>query len=195
MPPQRTRSDKPGRTQRRPADVRRRPRAARNGHRGAVFWLTALPGAGKSTIAYATDKRLYDVGMRAAVLDGGNMRLGLCADLGFSIGDRHENVRRIAKAAALLPDQRIIVLAALVSPTRAARELARQRISPADCFEVYSDCPLPVCQRRDPKGLMRRRSAARWPNSPMCRRRTSRRPRRRSRSIPRATRRTIRPTR
>ncbi|CAN7476080.1 adenylyl-sulfate kinase [Caballeronia sp. LjRoot34] len=106
--------------------VTRASREARNHHRGAVVWLTGLPGSGKSTIADATERNLYALGMQTALLDGDNVRLGLCADLGFSEADRNENVRRVAETAKLFIECGIVVIVALVSPIRETREQIKQ---------------------------------------------------------------------
>lgn len=128
-------------------------RSRRNGHRGAVVWLTGLPGSGKSTLAFSAELQLHAQGFQTAVLDGDNLRHGLCADLGFSLDDRRENMRRVGEVARLFAAQGSVVFVALVSPLRAAREAVRERLPPGDFIEVHCDCPLPVCQQRDPKGL------------------------------------------
>ncbi len=125
----------------------------KNGHRGAVVWLTGLPGSGKSTIAHAAEEKLHQLGIRTAVLDGDNIRHGLCADLGFSISDRNENIRRVGEVARLFLEQGIVVLVALVSPIREARDRIRLSLPAEDFIEVYCNCPLPVCKERDPKGM------------------------------------------
>jgi adenylylsulfate kinase len=135
-----------------PVAVARAQHELRNGHRGAVIWLTGLPGSGKSTIAQATERTLYNLGLQTVTLDGDNMRLGLCADLGFSDSDRNENVRRVAETARLFLDQGFVVIVALVSPDRRTRERIKQTISPEDFLEIYCSCPPSVCQQRDPKG-------------------------------------------
>ncbi|MFK4444473.1 adenylylsulfate kinase [Caballeronia udeis] len=137
---------------RQPTAVTRLQREQKNGHRGAVVWLTGLPGSGKSTIAQTTEGILYDLGFQTVTLDGDNIRLGLCADLGFSDADRNENVRRVAETAKLFLDQGFVVIVALVSPVRQAREQIKQLIPPDDFLEIYCSCPLSVCQKRDPKG-------------------------------------------
>jgi adenylylsulfate kinase len=132
--------------------ITRTNREARNGHRGAVVWLTGMPGSGKSTIADATERNLYALGIQTAVLDGDNVRLGLCADLGFSNADRNENVRRVAETAKLFIECGIVVIVALVSPIRETRERIKQLINPDDFLEIYCRCPSLICQQRDPKG-------------------------------------------
>ncbi|MGV7241904.1 adenylyl-sulfate kinase [Caballeronia sp. M23-90] len=135
-----------------PSAVTRLDCERKNGHRGAVVWLTGLPGSGKSTIAQTTEKILYDLGFQTVTLDGDNIRLGLCADLGFSEVDRNENVRRVVETAKLFLDRGFIVIVALVSPVRQSREKIKQVISPDDFLEIYCNCPLEVCEQRDPKG-------------------------------------------
>ena len=128
-------------------------REARNGHRAAVVWLTGLSGAGKSTIARRLEQRLFRQGVQSCVLDGDNLRHGLCGDLGFSVEDRRENVRRVAHAARLLLDAGHVVICALISPLAEDRAAARRLIPTGRFVEVYVRCSLQECRRRDPKGL------------------------------------------
>lgn len=128
-------------------------RATVLGQRGAVVWLTGLSGAGKSTIAFAVERALTDAGFAAFVLDGDNVRHGLCADLGFSAADRDENIRRVGEVAALMAEAGIIVIASFISPFREGRRKARLAASAGHFFEVFLDTPLSVCEGRDPKGL------------------------------------------
>jgi adenylylsulfate kinase len=132
--------------------ITRASREARNGHRGAVVWLTGMPGSGKSTIANATERKLNALGMQTALLDGDNIRLGLCADLGFSAADRNENVRRVAETAKLFIECGVVVIVALVSPIRETREHIKQLLNPDDFLEIYCRCPSLICAERDPKG-------------------------------------------
>src|SRR5690348_17208185 len=106
-------------------------REAALGQRAMTLWLTGLPGSGKSTLAMALDERLFASGRASFVLDGDNLRHGLCGDLGFSSEDRHENIRRVAEVAALLNEAGLIVIAAFISPYRADREMARRIIGNA----------------------------------------------------------------
>ncbi len=129
------------------------------GQRGAVVWLTGLSGAGKSTIAARVDQALHARGRHTYILDGDNLRFGLCADLGFSAADRAENVRRLGEAARLLQDAGIIVLVAAISPYRGDRDRVRGRIAAGRFLEVFLDVPIEVCEARDPKGLYRRARA------------------------------------
>lgn len=124
-----------------------------NGHRGAVLWFTGLSGSGKSTLSKAMDKRLHDLGIRTYLLDGDNLRQGLNSDLGFSKADRMENIRRVAEVAKLFLETGMIVLAAFISPYRRDRQLAREIIGTENFLEIYVQCSLQECERRDPKGL------------------------------------------
>jgi len=137
------------------ATVTRARRERANGHRSAVLWFTGLSGAGKSTIAHATEERLHQLGCRTYVLDGDNVRHGLCGDLGFSIEDRHENIRRIGEMAKLFADAGIVTLTAFISPLRADRDRVR-RLAGNDFIEVYCRCPIEVCEARDVKGLYKK---------------------------------------
>ncbi|MXV45238.1 adenylyl-sulfate kinase [Saccharibacter sp. 17.LH.SD] len=127
-------------------------RAALHGHESAVFWMTGLPGSGKSTIARGVEERLIADGYAVTVLDGDTLRSGLCQDLGFSPEDRRENIRRAAHVAKILSESGQIVLVALVSPLREDRKLARHIIG-AGWREVFVDTALSTCEARDPKGL------------------------------------------
>ncbi|ALO46386.1 adenylyl-sulfate kinase [Pseudohongiella spirulinae] len=128
-------------------------RAAMKQQTPAVLWFTGLSGAGKSTIANLVEQQLLAMGRHTYLLDGDNVRRGLCADLGFSDADRVENIRRVAEVAALMTDAGLIVLAAFISPFKAEREAARQSIGADRFFEIYVDAPLAVAERRDVKGL------------------------------------------
>jgi adenylyl-sulfate kinase len=121
-----------------------------------VLWLTGLSGAGKTTIAQAVLKRLLEQGRAAVVLDGDDLRRGLCSDLGFSAADRAENLRRTAEVARLMADAGLIVIVALISPFRADRDKARAMFKPGEFFEVFIDTALDVAEACDPKGLYKR---------------------------------------
>lgn len=133
--------------------VTRAQRQAANGHKPAVIWFTGLPGAGKSTVAHEVEQRLFARQCRTFVLDGDNVRHGLCAGLGFSEGDRQENIRRVGEVAKLFRDAGMIVLAAFVSPTQASRAQVRAMVAPDAFIEVHCKCPVEVCEERDPKGF------------------------------------------
>ena len=132
---------------------KRAHREIKQGHRGQVVWLTGLSGSGKSTVAIGVDENLGKAGFQSVVLDGDNLRHGLCNDLGFTMADRNENVRRLGEVARLFLEQGFVVLVALVSPVRDARDHVRRSFSEADFFEVYCKCSLEICRERDPKGL------------------------------------------
>lgn len=140
------------------ATVTRALREQMNGHKSAVLWFTGLSGAGKSTIAHAVEQRLYELGCRTYVLDGDNVRHGLCGDLGFSLEDRHENIRRIGEMAKLFGDAGVITLTAFISPLRSDRQRVRQLVGD-DFIEIYCRCSVEVCEGRDVKGLYKKARA------------------------------------
>ena len=135
------------------ASVDRAARADKRGHRSAILWFTGLSGSGKSTLANAVNAALFERGLATYVLDGDNVRHGLCKDLGFSDADREENIRRIGEIAKLFLDAGVIVLTAFVSPFRADRDKARDLVEAGDFFEIFCAADLDVCESRDPKGL------------------------------------------
>lgn len=141
------------------ATVTRARREHLNGHHGALVWLTGLSGSGKSTVAHQVEELLHQAGCRTFVLDGDNVRHGLCADLGFSDAARHENIRRVGEAAKLFVEAGVVVLAAFISPFEADRERVRKLLGAGDFLEVYCRCPVDVCEARDVKGLYRRARA------------------------------------
>ena len=128
-------------------------RAPARGHESITYWLTGLSGAGKTTLAQALAQHLRSQGLAVCVLDGDELRSGLCRDLGFSPTDREENMRRSAELARLLNSQGIAVIVALISPTAAGRAAARQTIGVLHFLEIHLSTPLSVCQQRDAKGL------------------------------------------
>lgn len=123
------------------------------GHPSFLLWFTGLSGSGKSTLAHRVEVLLFERGYRTYVLDGDNVRHGLCADLGFSAEDRAENIRRVGEVARLFVDSGCIALAAFISPFRADRDRIRAAMAPGDFIEVYCQAPLAVCEGRDVKGL------------------------------------------
>ena len=139
--------------------VARELKEKRNQHKSRVLWFTGLSGSGKSTVANAAEKRLYDMGLQTYVLDGDNVRMGLNKDLGFSHKDRTENIRRITEIANLFADSGSIVLTAFISPYREDRDKAREIISTDDFIEVFVSADLSVCELRDPKGLYKKARA------------------------------------
>ncbi|CAB5527035.1 adenylyl-sulfate kinase [Stutzerimonas stutzeri] len=134
-------------------DVSAATRARMKGQRPVAIWLTGLSAAGKSTIANALEVALVERGRHTYLLDGDNVRLGLCRDLGFTDQDRVENIRRVAELGRLFVDAGLIVITAFISPFRADRALARSIIGGDAFIEVFVDTPLAECERRDPKGL------------------------------------------
>ncbi|MEJ2310694.1 MAG: adenylyl-sulfate kinase [Gammaproteobacteria bacterium] len=140
-------------------EITRARRQERNGHKSFVLWFTGLSGSGKSTLAHAVEQELFRRGLQVMVLDGDNVRHGLCSDLGFKAEDRHENLRRIGETAKLFVEAGVIVLAAFVSPYRRDREQVRSMLPHGDFLEVFCDCDLAICEERDPKGLYARARA------------------------------------
>lgn len=143
-----------------PGQINRRDRERLNGHRGFTLWFTGLPASGKSTLAVAVEQALHERNCRTYILDGDNIRHGLNKDLGFSPAERTENIRRIGEVANLFRDCGVINLVAFISPYRSDRETARACSANDGTFvEVFVDCPLEICETRDPKGMYRRARA------------------------------------
>ncbi len=134
-------------------------RAAQKNQEACVLWLTGLSGAGKSATANAVERRLHAMGRHSYTLDGDNLRHGLTRDLGFTAADRVENVRRIAEVAKLFVDAGMIVLVSVISPFRDERGMAREMMDEGEFIEIFVDCPIEVCEQRDPKGLYRKARA------------------------------------
>lgn len=133
-------------------------REAIQAHQGCVLWFTGLSGSGKSTLANALEQVLYQYSLhrkpiRTYLLDGDNLRHGLCADLGFSETDRHENIRRVGEVAKLMVDAGLIVLTAFISPYQKDRKKIRDGFNQGQFIEIFVDTPLTICESRDPKGL------------------------------------------
>ncbi len=141
------------------ATITRPRREQRNGHKGAIIWLTGLSGSGKSTLAHALEDSLFAMRCNTYVCDGDNIRHGLCGDLGFSPQDRVENIRRIGEVVKLFIDAGVIAMTAFISPYRADRDRARKLVAPGNFIEVYCECAIDVCEQRDVKGLYRRARA------------------------------------
>lgn len=138
------------------ATVTRARRAELSQHHSVVLWFTGLSGAGKSTLAHALEESLYQKGYHTFVLDGDNVRHGLCGDLGFSEADRVENIRRVGEISKLFLEAGVIILTAFISPFRADRHKVRNLVGNQDFIEIYCKCPLLVCEERDVKGLYRK---------------------------------------
>lgn len=141
------------------AVIKREHREHQNAHKSVILWFTGLSGSGKSTLAHAIEEKLYAMGCRTYVLDGDNVRHGLCGDLGFSAEDRTENIRRIGEVAKLMIEAGTIVLTAFISPFRADREWVRGLVRHGDFLEIYCHCPIEVCEQRDVKGLYKKARA------------------------------------
>ena len=135
------------------SQVSKEQRQALNHHKSVVLWFTGLSGSGKSTIANAVEKALFDQQIGSYVLDGDNMRFGLNSNLGFSAEDREENIRRIGEVAKLFADAGVITLTAFISPYRADRDKVRENLEADEFIEVFVDTPLEVCEQRDVKQL------------------------------------------
>ncbi|SIO93524.1 adenylyl-sulfate kinase [Vibrio spartinae] len=134
-------------------------RATLKKQKPAVLWFTGLSGAGKSTVAGALENRLAQLGYHTYLLDGDNVRHGLCRDLGFSAQDRRENIRRIGELAKLMADAGLIVLTAFISPHRTERKMVRELLPEGEFLEVFVNTTLDVCELRDPKGLYKKARA------------------------------------
>jgi bifunctional enzyme CysN/CysC len=139
-------------------------RAALMRQKPAVIWFTGLSGAGKSTIANMVEQRLHADGHHTMLLDGDNIRHGLCRDLGFTEADRVENIRRAGEVAKLMTDCGLIVLCSFISPYRAERDMVRNLVAPGEFIEVFVDTPIDECMRRDPKGLYAKAQAGQIKN-------------------------------
>jgi adenylylsulfate kinase len=131
-------------------------RAKALGQKPSVIWLTGLSGSGKSTIANLLEKKLYEQSHHTYLLDGDNVRHGLCGDLGFDDKARVENIRRISELSKLFVDSGLIVLTAFISPFKDDRDFCRSLLLPGEFIEVFVDTPLEVCESRDPKGLYKK---------------------------------------
>jgi adenylylsulfate kinase len=140
------------------ATVTRARRESSNGHKGAVVWFTGLSGSGKSTLAHTVEEKIFQLGCHAYVFDGDNVRHGLCSDLGFSVGDRSENIRRIAEMCSLFVDAGVISLTAFISPLQGDRQRVRDLIG-EHFVEIYCRCPIEICEQRDVKGLYKKARA------------------------------------
>jgi len=133
--------------------IDRQTRCEQLGQQSKVIWLTGLSGSGKSTIAQHLERKLFEGGFFAQVLDGDNIRDGINQNLGFSEEDRRENIRRIAEVAKLYLNSGIITINSFISPTIAIRKMAAEIISPDSFIEIYINAPIEVCEKRDVKGL------------------------------------------
>ena len=137
-------------------EITKEDRRSLNNHGSLILWFTGLPSSGKSTIANELEKKLVTLGTRTYILDGDNVRMGLCKDLGFSEEDRGENIRRIGEVSKLFVDAGCIVLSAFVSPYIKDRDAVRELAEEGEFVEVFVDAPLEVCEERDVKGLYKK---------------------------------------
>lgn len=145
------------------ASITRQDREKLHQHKSVVLWFTGLSGSGKSTLAHAVEKRLYEKGISTFVLDGDNVRHGLCHDLGFNDADRVENIRRISEVAKLMLEAGIVTLTAFISPFKSDRLAARNLMQLGEFIEIYCCCSLEVCESRDVKGLYKKARAGEIP--------------------------------
>ncbi len=143
--------------------VFREDREKLNQHKSVILWFTGLSASGKSTLAHALEDYLHKQGIRTMVLDGDNIRRGLCKDLGFSDADREENIRRIGEVSKLLLDAGVFVMTAFISPFRKDRQIARDLVPSGDFIEIYCRASLDTCEERDPKGLYKKARAGEIP--------------------------------
>ncbi len=141
------------------ATVTRERREKLTGHRSVILWFTGLSGAGKSSLAHAVEEQLYQSGCHTFVLDGDNVRHGICADLAFTNEDRAENIRRVGEMVKLFLEAGVIALTAFISPFGADRARVRALVPHGDFLEIFCDCSLEICEERDVKGLYKRARA------------------------------------
>jgi len=136
--------------------VKKSDRNKLNGHKGKVLWLTGLSGSGKSTIANFLEQILHKKGIKTYILDGDNVRCGLCRDLDFTEVGRIENIRRVTEVAKLMLDAGIVVITAFISPFTNERQIARNNFQDDEFIEIYISTPLEIAEKRDKKGLYKR---------------------------------------
>lgn len=145
------------------ATITRADREKLHGHKSVIVWFTGLSGSGKSTLAHAVEDYLHKQGISTFVLDGDNVRHGLCSDLSFSDSDRIENIRRIGELAKLIIESGVITLTAFISPFKSDRNSARNLVPHGDFLEIYCQCPIETCEQRDVKGLYKKARAGEIP--------------------------------
>ena len=145
------------------ATVSRADREKLHQHKSVILWFTGLSGSGKSTLAHAVEDHLHKIGISTFVLDGDNVRHGLCSDLSFNDHDRIENIRRIGELAKLIIEAGVISLTAFISPFKSDRNSARNLVPHGDFLEIYCQCPIETCEQRDVKGLYKKARAGEIP--------------------------------
>ncbi|AKC32419.1 adenylyl-sulfate kinase [Candidatus Pantoea carbekii] len=136
--------------------ITRIDREYRHGHQSILLWFTGLSGSGKSTLANSLEQQFYQLGISTYLIDGDNIRHGLCRDLGFSNSDRKEHIRRVGEVAKLMVDAGLVVLVACISPFSSERKMVRNLLGKGHFIEIYVDTPLQVCEERDPKNLYKK---------------------------------------
>ncbi len=136
--------------------IKRIHREQSNKHKGMILWFTGLSGSGKSTLSNCLEEILHNLNMKTYVLDGDNVRKGLCNDLGFTENDRVENIRRIGEVSKLMMDAGLIVMSAFISPFKSDRRIVRKLVEKGNFIEIFVDAPLDVCESRDVKGLYKK---------------------------------------
>jgi len=141
------------------ATVTRQRRNTQNNHKSVVIWFTGLSGSGKSTLAHTVEEELHQIGCRTIVLDGDNIRHGLCSDLDFGDESRKENIRRIGEVAKLFIESGVITLTAFISPFKEERDKVRKLLADEGLIEIYVKCPISVCEARDVKGMYKKAKA------------------------------------
>lgn len=146
------------------SSISKEERREKNNHHSFILWFTGLSASGKSSIANALARKLFEEGNQAVVLDGDNVRHGLNKDLGFTEDDRVENIRRIGEVSKLFVEGGQIVLTAFISPFRADRQVVRELLEDGEFIEVYVNCSIEECERRDPKGLYKKARNNEIPN-------------------------------
>ncbi|WP_026582957.1 adenylyl-sulfate kinase [Bacillus sp. J33] len=139
-----------------PLSIQKNDRNKKYGHKSCILWFTGLSGSGKSTIANALQRKLFAEDILVYLLDGDNLRYGINKNLTFHPNDRKENIRRTAEIGRLFVDAGLVVLASLISPSEMDRGMARELFEPGDFIEIYVECPLKECEKRDPKGLYKK---------------------------------------
>lgn len=137
-------------------EIKKDDRRKLNQHGSAILWFTGLPSSGKSTLANEVEKKLVENRIKTYILDGDNIRTGLCKDLGFSEEDRAENIRRIGEVSKLFVDAGVVVLSAFVSPYRRDRDAIRELVEEGEFLEIHVNCPVEECEKRDVKGLYKK---------------------------------------
>ncbi|MES2823694.1 MAG: adenylyl-sulfate kinase [Pseudomonadota bacterium] len=141
------------------SEITRAHRALLSGHKSVLLWFTGLSGSGKSTLSQAIERNLYAMQCRTMILDGDNIRHGLCSDLGFSETARSENIRRVGEVAKLFVDAGVVTLAAFISPLQKDRDFVRSILGGDSFFEIYCKCSFDICESRDVKGLYKKAKA------------------------------------